>query len=207
MNSKQLWNKLAENYDKRNEVYEKAYSDIVNITLQFVNKESTILDYGCGTGITTNKLAKYVKSITAIDISDVMIQKAMQKSEKLGLTNVKYIITDLFDERIKRNKYNVVTAFNMLHFIKDIKGTLKYIYNLLPEKGFFISITDCLGESNTFKDKIVKMLSNINILPYVSYYKITELEDTIKSAGFSIIRTDTLYESPPNYFIVATKQK
>ena len=42
-----------------------------------------MLEIGCGTGIVTMQLADYVKEITALDISEEMLQKAEEKAKNL----------------------------------------------------------------------------------------------------------------------------
>ena len=49
------------------------------------------------------------------------------------------------------------------------------------------------------------LLSKMGIIPYIKMLKRNELKELIKKYKFSIIDTQTLYDSPPNYFIVARK--
>jgi ubiquinone/menaquinone biosynthesis C-methylase UbiE len=79
---KGIWDKLAKNYDKQVKVYDQAYKSSISKSLQFVNNNSHVLDMACGTGIISLGLAKYVKQLTAIDLSAKMIKVAEQKAKK-----------------------------------------------------------------------------------------------------------------------------
>jgi ubiquinone/menaquinone biosynthesis C-methylase UbiE len=161
------------------------------------------LDFACGTGITTVELAKNVKEIRAIDISDNMIDLAKKKMEKHDIKNVNFTTCDIMSDTIKDQSFDVVLAFNILYFLEDIDEILIRIRHILKSGGLFISVTDCLGEKKSILNVFQSFLSTIGIIPYTRKYKMRELECLIEKAGFSIIETDNFYTNPPNYFVVA----
>jgi len=163
------------------------------------------LDFACGTGITTVKLANNVKEITAIDISSDMIDIAKRKIETHNINNVSFKTCDIMNDTIKDNSFDAVLAFNVLYFVENIDEVLEKVGQSLEGGGLFISVTDCLGEKTSIINLLQSFLSKIGIIPYIRKYKIKELEDVIKKAGFSIIETDNLYSNPPNYFVVGKK--
>ena len=206
MDDRKFWDRTAGIYDKNvNKTYADSYRTAIDITRELVDKNSTVLDYGCGTGIITTAISGSVKNITAIDISPLMIKKADQKAQELDICNINFFACGLDDQNIKAGKYNVITAFNVLLFFKDIQNVLSQIYDLLPDEGLFLSLTDFLGEKGTFLNSVTKLCSRLKLVPYMKSYTRAELEVTIKQAGFSILKTETLYHTPPNYFIAAVK--
>jgi ubiquinone/menaquinone biosynthesis C-methylase UbiE len=108
------------------------------------------LDFACGTGITTVKLANNVKQISAIDISSDMIDIAKKKTETHNISNISFTICNIMNDSIKDNSFDVVLAFNILYFLENIDEVLERIGQTLKCGGLFISVTDCLGEKNQY---------------------------------------------------------
>jgi ubiquinone/menaquinone biosynthesis C-methylase UbiE len=58
--------------------------------LNFINKNSTILDIGCGTGGFTMELAKHSKQVVGIDISKKQITQAKTRLKDSDLKNLEF---------------------------------------------------------------------------------------------------------------------
>ena len=59
------------------------------ISKLILNKEDTVLDLGCGNGIITIPIAKEVKSVTAVDLSDKMLEILNKKAKEENINNIK----------------------------------------------------------------------------------------------------------------------
>lgn len=205
-NDEKFWNKLSKGYDLQvNSKYSEAYNKTIEITKKYLVDTDVVLDYACGTGITTIELCGNVKKIHAIDLSESMINIAKKKTVNKGISNIEFDIANIYDENLKKNSYDVIMAFNILYFLEDIDKVMLRVNELLKPNGIFISVTDCLGESKIFITKVQILLSKIGVIPYIRKFKTSELEEIVKEGNFSIIETNNLHESPPNYCIVASK--
>lgn len=206
-NDKKFWSKMSKNYDSQVfSKYNETYNQTIEITKKYLKQTDVVLDYACGTGITTIKLSEYVKKINAIDISEEMINIAIDKSNKKDIKNIEFDVLDIFDDKYEKNSFDVIMAFNILYFIHDIDKVIKRINELLKPDGLFISATDCLGEKKTFITIMQSLLSKIGIIPYVRSFKISELKKIINEGKFSIIKSENLHDIPPNCYIVARKK-
>lgn len=202
-----FWNKMSHNYDFQvNSKYAQTYDETIKITQKYLKNSDVVLDLGCGTGITTIKLAADVKKIDAIDISENMIDIAKSKADKHGLSNIDFGVLDIYNEKLKKGSYDVIMAFNILYFIKDLNKLLYRVNDLLKPDGIFISSTDCLGEKQTLTIMIQSLLSKMGLIPYIKKLKISELKEMIAANNFSIVETRNLYDSPPNYYIAAKRK-
>jgi ubiquinone/menaquinone biosynthesis C-methylase UbiE len=207
--SRKFWNLHAEKYDAQVlKKYKDAYKNTIELSKQYLKSNHIILDYACGTGITTIELSENVKNICAIDIADKMIHIAKQKSINKGVRNIDFKVGDLSDIEKTGAKFDVILAYNILYFSKDIEKVLYQINNLLFPSGVFLSATDCFGENKDFKMLITTFLSRLGLLPFMKSYTTKELEKVIAENGFKIIKTQNLHNGhPPNYFIAAEKVK
>lgn len=207
MNNK-FWNKIAKDYDKNTErIYASTNEKVIETTKKYCKKQSSLFDIGCGTGMLTIALADFVDYIYAVDSSAEMLKIAKEKASQKNITNINWKCGDILEKVALGKNYDIITAFNLLLYLKEPDKLLASIYDLLEEDGYFISITDCVGEKLDFSRKIQVLLSKIGILPYIQTFKIDDLSKMMKNAGFEIIFSENFYTSPPNYFIVAKKSK
>ena len=86
---------------------------------------SEILDYGCGTGASMNKVIYFnPKKVTGIDISEISIQKAKDKIK--SNSNVELVVDNCEKTKFNDNTFDIVYGTGILHHL-DIKLCLKEI--------------------------------------------------------------------------------
>tara|TARA_B100000780_G_C21095187_1_gene441648 strand:+ start:1095 stop:1721 length:627 start_codon:yes stop_codon:yes gene_type:complete len=176
-------------------------SKIIEATKEYLAKDNYILDFGCGSGSITNKIANEATAIDAIDISDGMLEFAKEHAKADSISNVNYVKSSIYDERFDNKQYDVILAFNVLHYIDDIPRLINRINTLLKPNGVFISSTACLKERKSIISYLVLLLGKIGIIPKMYFYKINELESLITNEYFDIIKSKKLSKLP-EYFIV-----
>lgn len=203
--AERFWDKQANKYDKTEKKFEQNYIKAVANTKKHLSANDIVLDYGCGTGTSTNELTGCVKQIYANDISSRMIEVAKAKAAELGIDNINYANTTIFDEGYEKESFDTVLAFNVLHLVKDVQEVMQRINELLKPQGLFISTTACLGQKKTFLGILAFIFTKLRIIPYIKLFKITELENLIANGNFQVVETETLSNSPTNQFIVAKK--
>ena len=207
LNAKDFWNQRADHYDNSvNKTYADAYQKTIDLTKSYLKPEDHVLCFACGTGIVSNSIAGSVQTVTGIDISENMIAKAQHKAEQEGIDNISYAVANLEDDQIQSGNYTVITAFNVLYFLKDLDKKLKLIYNMLPENGYFLSVTDCVGKKKGFTHFYRNILMKLDLIPFINHMNVNELTAHIEKAGFKILFIENLHTEPPNLYVVAQKQ-
>ena len=202
-----FWDGVAENYDKHAiRKYAQAYADTVELARKYLTNTDHVLDFACGTGLTTVKLAGNVKTIRAVDISPKMIKEAQSKCKKAGIVNVTFNCTTLYDGCLEEGMFDAVLVFNALFALPEQEKVFRRIGALLKSGGMFISVTDCLAESDLKYRMGIWAMTRLGRLPYVKLYTMQSLKDAVMAGGFSIVETRNLYEKPPNLFIAAQKK-
>lgn len=208
MNHREFWNRRAISYDQSvQKNYAGAYQRTIDLAKKYLTKEDVLLDFGCGTGIVTNEMAGSVEQIVAVDISDQMVVQAKAKEVATQIDNIIYLVGDLNQERIKATQFSVISAMNVLYFIRDLKGLLNQFYRMLPPGGFFLSATDCLGEKKNLRNILTQWFSFFGLFPYLRSFNMAVLTAAIEKAGFEVLETEILFPDPPNLFVVARKPK
>ncbi len=202
-----FWNRRSEVFDKQVlSVYENAYKKTVKRSAAFLKKEDRVFEIGCGTGVATIPLSKYVKEITATDISENMIQKAREKAKDQSKDNIVFQTGELTEMEVEPESYDAVAAYNVLLYMKNQEEVLKKIYEILKPGGIFLSATDCLGR-NLSKDSVKKFWkSKLHLMPYVVFDTPISLMRKIQKNDFEVMEIVNLHKNPPNIFIAAKKK-
>ncbi len=164
-----------------------------------------MLDYGCGTGTITSEIADHVKEIHAIDISSGMIDAARKNIRERKIENITFAQSTLFDKRYKKESFNVILAFNILHYLEDTQKVMQRINELLKPGGLFISATACSGEKKTFLTVFLFLLTKIRIIPKMKFFKLSELENFMIDGSFKLVETEIISHTLSEYFVVAKK--
>lgn len=133
------WNEHAEYWDTFPEG--KFYTDnTFRLLTDFIDLENlTILDFGSGTGLLTERMAKKAKQIVAIDTSKKMIEVLNNKN----LNNVETILAELSQKTMDENpilqsKFDLVVASSVCAFLPNYEEVLTTIKSLLKPNGFFV---------------------------------------------------------------------
>jgi 2-polyprenyl-3-methyl-5-hydroxy-6-metoxy-1,4-benzoquinol methylase len=113
-----------------------------------LKKGIDVLDLGCGQGHAVNLMAKaFPKSnFIGYDISEEYVDAAKSEAESMGLSNVHFELKDMVEER-ESNRFDFVTAFDVIHDLAQPLRVLKKIAQVLQPEGTLF-IADVAGSSH-----------------------------------------------------------
>jgi len=138
---KEFHNNLQSGEGKRSEgIFYKALYDLYKNFYEFLDKNcqgKTVLDYGCGIGNITEKVAKTKPSkIIGADISDVSINRAKENAIKLNL-NIDYKVENCENSSFQSDTFDVIYGTGILHHL-NLEDSAKEINRLLKKNGKMI---------------------------------------------------------------------
>ena len=203
--AEKFWDRTALTYDQEEGPDEKIYLQIIERVRDYLKATDVVLDFGCGTGSVTNRMASSVKQVYAIDLSSEMIKIARRKAKSQKVTNVEYVQSTIFSDALKPNTYDVILGLYVLHLLEEPEEVLQRIRELLKPGGVLISVTPCMGENSFFAGTFLSMLSKIGIVPPVRSFKSRDLEDLLGNEMAEILAFTKLEKTSNQYFIVAKK--
>lgn len=160
------WDDYAKEWDSNEATHVFADSVFEQLT-QLVSLEGkSVLDFGCGTGLLSERMSNGVKSIVALDSSEAMIEEL----DKKELANVEPIV-DLMSRGLVaqhpafRKQFDIAVASSVCGFLPNYQDTMDVIYSILESNGIFIQ-WDWLAENESSeigmtKDRIYSTLYSI----------------------------------------------
>jgi ubiquinone/menaquinone biosynthesis C-methylase UbiE len=94
-----------------------------------------VLDVGCGQGHAINLMARTFPNsrFAGYDISKEGIETAREEVKQMGLTNVKFEVRDVASIN-EHEKYDLITAFDVIHDQAQPAKVLNEIYHALRNK-------------------------------------------------------------------------
>jgi len=199
MGKKNFWDKFAyEQEIKLNKTSQKTLDG----TLEVISKSDEVLDFGCGSGDLTLAMAEHVKSIHGIDTSVSMIEASISKSTEKE--NASFSCRDIHSVK---DEYTVITAFNVLQYLKDHNSLFKKFNSILKQDGLFIIATAFMGEKKSFSTYFFAALSLLRIVPPINFITIKKITSDLKNNGFTVISDVVISEGYSEHLIICKKTK
>jgi ubiquinone/menaquinone biosynthesis C-methylase UbiE len=139
MNAKE-WDKLSSDYHEY--IVSPLYKGVKNPIFQELKKigsNCVVADIGCGRGELVPALSKQFKFVHAFDFSSKMIEHAKKNN---SFSNVKYYVKDMKKLNLHKTKFDLALSINsiLMPNEKDIKASMKSIYQILKKKGRFMAV-------------------------------------------------------------------
>lgn len=106
-----------------------------------IKEGMTVIDYGCGPGRYSTKLARLVGpkgKVYAVDIHEVAIEVVKRKIEKHGFNNIEPLLIKKYNSTLPDNVADVICAIDMFFVIKKPAEFLAELKRILKKEGTLI---------------------------------------------------------------------
>ena len=170
------FNHKAETFDSPKNIF------LANLVCQAVEKQidllsdKEILDFGGGTGLLTLPLAKQVKSVTLVDISEKMLEQARLKAEQQDIKNIQFLEQDLLKNPMEQ-EFDLIVVSRVLHHMPDLDEALSLFHQHLKEDGQLLLADFTKTGANHHG------------------FDLAELEKQLIEHGFSSVHSQILYSA------------
>lgn len=200
-----FWDRISSKFDKI-EAGDIAYKIFIEKARDYLKADDTVLDFGCGTGLICNEIAKNVRFIHAIDISAKMIEISKNKASECKIQNIDFARTTIFDEKFKVGSFDAIIAFNIFHLLEEPQKYFQRLNQILKPGGLIISSTPCMSEA-PFLNIILKFFSLIGMTPKLNSFTSPEMEYLLLNESFKTIEFNRIKPKSPQYIIISEKNR
>lgn len=197
-----LFTEKAKEWDKNEMVLQlsKATSSAILENIEF-NNQMQVMDFGAGTGLIASQVAPHVSSITAVDISQSMLDKLV---EKIGLKDKVKIICQNIIEQPLNKKFDLIMSAMALHHVKDTSFLIqRFAEHLKP--GAKVALADLDAEDGSFHPADIEGV-------FHDGFEREELKNILEKNGFNNIKFVTAHtvnketKTYPIFLATATKK-
>ena len=202
--SSKIWDRFAKGYSKKAISDPAAYTYKLEKTRAYLDSNTKVLEFGCGTGSTALEHAPRVKHILATDFSQKMIDIATEKAKVAGIKNVDFKKTTLFELPDAPGSYDVILGLSILHLMPNYGDAIKRCYDLLKPGGVFVSSSGCLA-SMWYLKPFLYLGSFLRLIPVIKFFSKAELEQQMESCGFKLVENSTPGKDKITCFLIAQK--
>ena len=179
--NKGFWNRWAKRYDLMMSGDGRIYAWIVSRMKKVLDRDMTVLELACGTGLLSVRLAGSVKLLEATDFSEEMIRQAKAKTHS---SRLRFSVQDATSLPYAEETFDAAVISNALHIIPEPEKALAEIRRVLKSGGILIAPTFTASGSISGRMRIRFMeLSGFKV-----FHKWTPQEylDFLKDNGFEI---------------------
>ena len=139
--AKSSFNEVAQLYDEI-QFFKSSAQSACELVIEQLNQQKSdlkILDVACGTGNVSIALAKALPNahILGVDLSQSMLDKAIENAQRHNLTNIVFETADICEFE-HAEKFDVITLSYVLFFLPDAPQVLRKLKNQLSTNGFFL---------------------------------------------------------------------
>jgi len=133
------WDEYAEEWDSNKDAISYANKAFDSLIDQVNLSDLDVLDFGCGTGLLTEKISPHASKVVALDSSSKMISVLTNKTLPNVTTFSEQLSEDLINKNTSlHNRFDLIVASSVFGFLPDYESTLTLLKSLLVPDGVLI---------------------------------------------------------------------
>lgn len=149
-----------------------------------------ILDVACGPGIVTAALATRAREVVAFDLTPEMLDKARQRCERAGLSNVAFREGSATDLPFPDDTFDAVVTRLAVHHFANPSRVFAEVFRVLAPGGAFV-VADVVSSEAGAELALQNAIEVLRDPSHVRMLPASELASAVQHAGFEIAAQDT----------------
>ena len=185
--NKAFGNKWASRYDRTMSGSRNTYDFIIREIKKTLNRDMTVLELACGTGLVSERIAGSVKMLEATDFSEDMIRKAKEKAHSCRLH---FSVQDATNLPYAPETFDAVIISNALHVMPSPDKALSEIARVLKSSGILIAPTFTMAD--TFLGKMQMRIMELSGFKVFHKWSSDAYLKYLNASGFKAIKSCTV---------------
>ncbi len=159
------------------------------VRLAAPNGDERVLDVATGTGKIALAFAPRVGSVTGVDLSPAMLERAEAARSAAGLANVHFRLGEIGVLPLEDGVYDIVASHNLVQYVLDVPGLFALFRRLLAPDGR-LAIDELIGSDDPVKRATMAEIMLRRDPGVNDVLSAGEIEAALKAAGFRILKTE-----------------
>jgi ubiquinone/menaquinone biosynthesis C-methylase UbiE len=157
-----------------------------------LEKNHTVLDLGCGTGLQTVLLARRCRSILGVDVGESAIKQAIERANRCGVADrATFRCVPIEEAGLPANSFDRVYSFCVLEHIDNLDRVLEELFRVMKPGGEMHVTVDSLA---TIRDRqLVEKHFQDHFV--VEYFTPATISERLTRAGFELEDVHPLFTS------------
>lgn len=152
-----------------------------------LHEKMQVMDFGAGTGLICSHVAPFVKKITAVDISEAMLNKLADKPELWD--KVEIVCQDIVEKPVNK-KFDLIMSAMALHHVKDTHKLIRrFSEHMKP--GAVIALADLDKEDGSFHPEEIQGVFHFG-------FDRDNFQNILEECGFKDIHLTTAHNLTKN---------
>jgi len=197
-----LFDEKAKDFDA-NDMIKKLSSAISFTILEKIpfHSRMDVMDFGAGTGLISSRVAPLVNKIVAVDISQAMLDKLVEKPELFS--KVEAVCQDITEKPIDMD-FDLIMSAMALHHIQDTRKIIR-VFSEHLKPGAILALADLDKEDGSFHPKNTEGVFHFGFERNALKMILEDNEfDNVKFTTAHIINCET--KNYPIFLVTATKR-
>lgn len=179
-----FWSRIAGVYDLIENIYNgKANARTTEYVASLMDKDDSVLECACGTGMFSVKIAPRVRQLTATDFAEGMLKRTKRKCR--DLQNIIIEPGNILDLNYEDDSFDKAVAANVIHLLDDPKKALDELKRVVKPGGLIIIPTYV-----HFKESIAAKIFNKAGAGFKRHFDANTYKDFFEAMGI----TDVTYQ-------------
>jgi ubiquinone/menaquinone biosynthesis C-methylase UbiE len=149
------------------------------------------LDVATGTGFTAVSLAKVVKQVTAMDLTEEMLDQARRLAKSQGLINIRFKQGDAMEMEYPDESFDLVTTRRAAHHFQDVPRFLMEAKRVLKPDGK-LGVVDMSPPEGA--ESFMNRIERLRDSSHVEAFTPTTWKSMISKAGLTVSSSEVLEE-------------
>lgn len=175
---KDVFNTVATGYDNPSLRFFVASAEHLT-TLLTLSGDEQVVDIACGTGHVSVAVAQQLSTghVTAVDLSQGMLEQAQKKAEARNIDNVTFVCRDMQQLSTNDAAYDVAICSFGIFFAEDTDAQLRRIVDLVKPGGKVVISTFSEKRFFPLADMFVERAVRLGAQPHSEVWKKTATEE------------------------------
>lgn len=167
------------------EIHQKGKDLQLLLAISEISGEENLLDIATGGGHTANLFAPHVKHVTALDLTQPMLQEAEKFIKGNGHKNVEFVQGDAEQLPFSDQTFDLVTCRIAPHHFPNIEKFIEEAYRVLKNEGYFLLDDNVTPESDE-QDQFYNTVEKLRDYSHFRAWKKTEWLKMLELQGFLV---------------------